>query len=85
MKAAQKLKATIESISFIVTRSNLPREFDFLVTKLEMCPEHEASCTHTNTANLTMYLALDYVGPRPKSKIKLFGQDEEVFMARQYK
>lgn len=85
MKNSQKVKATIESISFETTRDKLPSVFDFLVNKLDYDPAYEVFTTHTNAAGLTLYIALDFIGTRPKAKSKIFGYVEEEFMAKQYK
>lgn len=88
MNKAQKLRATVEDISFETTFEKLPVQFHSLAKKLDssdsMTAAHECVVT---SGNATLFIQLEYVGKKPKAtKVKqIFGQDADEFMARQYK
>lgn len=86
MNKTQKLKATIEDISFETTFEKLPLHFHSLVSKLEADPMFAASTTVVTSGNATLFIQLEFVGKKPKAKVTtLFGQDSQTFMERQYK
>jgi hypothetical protein len=85
MNKTQKLLVTIEDITIETTFDKLPKQVLFLVPKLEAEPAYQAHGVVLTSGNATLYVALDFVGKRPKAKVKIFGQEQEEFMARQYK
>lgn len=88
MNKTQKLRATVEDITFETTFEKLPKQFHNLADKLHsddsLLAVHE--CVVTG-GDATLFIQLEYVGKKPKSKKvnKLFGYDAEEFMVKQYK
>lgn len=86
MNKTQKLKATVEDISFITTFENLPQQFQCLVSKLEADPSSPAHTVTVTSGNASLFIQLEFFGKRPKAKVStLFGVDTDEFMTRQYK
>ena len=85
MNKTQKLKATVEDISFITTFENLPQQFKCLVDELEANPNQPAHTVNVTSGNASLFIQLEFVGKRPKAKVStIFGVNTEEFMARQY-
>lgn len=88
MKKSQRLRATVEDITFETTFEKLPPQFSHLAKMLEMedvgYSVHECVVT---SGGAILLIQLEYVGPKPKTKQKrkIFGYDEEEVMAKQYK
>ena len=83
MNKTQKLKATIEDISFETTFDKLPQQFYCLVAELESDPSMAAHTVVTTSGNATLFIQLDFVGKRPKAKTNItsiFGYETKEFM-----
>lgn len=89
MKKTQKLRATVEDISFDTTFEKLPQQFLGLAQKLEAAPDMMAAFEVVITSgNASLFIQLEYVGAKPKVKKKvesIFGYDTEEFMSKQYR
>lgn len=89
MKKTQKLRATVEDITFETTFEKLPAQFMNLVKKLESAPDVVAAFEVVVTSgNASLFIQLEYVGAKPKTKAKvssIFGYETEEFMQKQYK
>jgi len=88
MKKTQKLRATVEDITFETTFEKLPHQFHNLAKQLDadqsITAAHECVVT---TGNATLFIQLEYIGKRPKaSKVThIFGHEVDEFMEKQYK
>lgn len=85
MKAAQKLRLTIENIEIETTFSKLPERLKFLAEKLEK--EQDGLPVHSvvqDGGGRDLFVALAWIG-KPQIKRKVFGYDADEFMAKQYK
>ena len=87
MKATQKLKVTIETISYETTFAKLDKKLLTIAKKLNDSKEHDVVGLYVTSGNAELCIQMEYIGPIPKDagKKMIFGEDEEVFMARQYK
>lgn len=86
MNKTQKLKATVEDISFETTFANLPSQFLPLIPMLEANPYSGAYGVHVSNG-AALCIQLEFVGKRPKAKTpsQIFGYDEKEFLEKQYK
>ncbi len=89
MKKTQKLRATVEDITFETTFEKLPVQFHNLVKKLEQSPSLVAAheCVVTS-GNATLFIQLEYIGKIPKrdkTTDNIFGYETEDFLSKQYK
>ena len=89
MNKTQKVRATVEDISFDTTLDKLPAQFNKLVKQLEddesLVAAHDVVVT---SGNATLFIQLEILGKKSKTKqkvVSLFGYDAEDFMAKQYK
>ncbi len=89
MKLSQKLIVTIEDVIYRTTYADLDDKLKALATRLEDSdmPILGVSCVHLNSGNATLYVGIKYAGAVPKTakKEKLFGYDQDEFMAKQYR
>lgn len=89
MKKTQKLRATIEDITFETTFEKLPVQFINLANKLESTTDMVAAFEVVVTSgNASLFIQLEYVGVKPKTKEKvstIFGYNAGDFMQKQYK
>lgn len=89
MNKTQKVRATVEDISFDTTLDKLPAQFNKLVKRLES--EESLTAAHDvviTSGNAALFIQLEILGKKSKTKPKidkLFGYDAEEFMSRQYK
>lgn len=89
MNKTQKVRATVEDISFDTTLDKLPAQFVKLVKRLES--EESLTAAHDvviTSGNATLFIQLEILGKKSKTKLKidnLFGYDTEEFMNKQYK
>ena len=88
MNKTQKVRATVEDISFDTTLDKLPAQFNKLVRQLEseesLVSAHDVVITSGNAA---LFIRLEVLGKKSKTKPKidkLFGYNTEEFMAKQY-
>ena len=88
MKKTQKLRATVEDITFETTFEKLPHQFHKLAKQLDtdqsITAAHECVVT---TGNATLFIQLEYIGKRPKASkaTHILGYEVEEFMEKQYK
>lgn len=88
MNKTQKVRATVEDISFDTTLDKLPAQFNKLVKQLEseesLVAAHDVVVT---SGNATLFIQLEVLGKKSKTKPKidsLFGYDTKEFMDKQY-
>ena len=88
MNKTQKVRATVEDISFDTTLDKLPAQFNKLVKQLEeeesLVSAHDVVVT---SGNATLFIQLEVLGKKSKTKPRidsLFGYKTEEFMAKQY-
>lgn len=89
MKLSQKLIVTIEDVEYRTTYADLDDKLKPLATRLESSemPILGVSGVHLTSGNATLYVGIKYAGAAPKAsqKEKIFGYDQDKFMAKQYK
>lgn len=87
MKKTQKLKATVEDITFDTTVEKLPIQFHGMLKRLL---ESESESVHDviiTSGNASLFVQLEWLGPKPKlnKKTRLFGYEQDEFLEKQYK
>jgi hypothetical protein len=86
MKATQKLRVTVEDITYETTAAKLDPKLADIAAKLEASGLRECNATHVTSGAAVLFVQVAYIGPIPKARpAKLFGHDTAAFMAKQYK